>query len=59
MKRTGTVSITREGDWHVAQCLEEGSIRSAIVPRHREIAAGTSRSIPRQAGLVWDECERL
>jgi predicted RNA binding protein YcfA (HicA-like mRNA interferase family) len=30
---------------------------TAIVPRHREVAAGTLRSILRQAGLSTDEWE--
>jgi predicted RNA binding protein YcfA (HicA-like mRNA interferase family) len=35
------------------------SIRTAIVPRHREIAVGTLRSILKQAGLSVDEFEAL
>lgn len=34
-------------------------ILTAIVPHHREIAAGTLRSILRQAGISADEWERL
>ena len=34
-------------------------VRSAIVPRHREIVIGTLRSILRQAGLTPDELEEL
>lgn len=37
---------------------DEG-IRTATVPRHREVALGTLRSILRQAGLSADEFERL
>lgn len=33
--------------------------RTAIVPRHREIATGTLRSVLRQAGLSPAEFERL
>lgn len=36
-----------------------GGVRTAIVPRHRELAVGTLRSILRQAGLGTDEFERL
>lgn len=36
-----------------------GDTRTAIVPRHREIAIGTLRSILRQAGLTPGEFERL
>ena len=35
------------------------SVRTAIVPRHREVAVGTIRSILRQAGLNWDEFDKL
>ena len=35
------------------------TLRIAIVPRHREIAIGTLRSILRQAGMSSDEFERL
>jgi predicted RNA binding protein YcfA (HicA-like mRNA interferase family) len=34
-------------------------IRTATVPKHREVAAGTLRSILRQAGISADEFERL
>ena len=34
-------------------------VRTAIVPRHREIAVGTLRSILRQASLTPDEFELL
>jgi predicted RNA binding protein YcfA (HicA-like mRNA interferase family) len=37
---------------------DEG-IRTAIVPRHREVAAGTLRSIIRQAGITADKFEQL
>jgi predicted RNA binding protein YcfA (HicA-like mRNA interferase family) len=33
--------------------------RTAIVPKHREIAVGTLRSILRQAGLSQREFEKL
>lgn len=34
-------------------------VRTVIVPRHHEIAAGTIRSIIRQAGLTVTEFDRL
>ena len=37
----------------------EAGLRTAIVPRHREVAVGTLRSILRQAGLSVDEFEQL
>ena len=33
--------------------------RTVIVPKHREVAAGTLRSILRQAGLTSEEFEAL
>jgi predicted RNA binding protein YcfA (HicA-like mRNA interferase family) len=37
---------------------DEGT-RTAIAPRHREVAAGTLRSILRQASIPPEEFERL
>ena len=37
----------------------DDGLRTAIVPRHREVAVGTLRSIMRQAGLTPDEFDRL
>ena len=34
-------------------------LRTAIVPKHREVAVGTLRSILRQAGLAVDDWEAL
>jgi predicted RNA binding protein YcfA (HicA-like mRNA interferase family) len=33
--------------------------RTAIVPKHREVAVGTLRSILRQTGIAADEFDRL
>ena len=41
-----------------AQTTNEGT-RTTIVPKYKEIAAGTLRSIVRQAGLSEDEFEKL
>ena len=37
----------------------DAGTRTATVPKHREIAAGTLRSILRQAGLSESEFEQL
>ena len=37
----------------------QSGTRTAIVPRHREIVAGTLRSIIRQAGLSSEEFDAL
>jgi predicted RNA binding protein YcfA (HicA-like mRNA interferase family) len=36
-----------------------GGLRTAIVPKHREVALGTLRGILRQAGISPDDFERL
>lgn len=41
-----------------AKTTDEGT-RTATVPRHREIASGTLRSILRQAGLSEEEFQNL
>jgi predicted RNA binding protein YcfA (HicA-like mRNA interferase family) len=41
-----------------ARITAEGT-RTATVPKHREVAAGTLRSILRQAGLTPEEFEAL
>ena len=38
---------------------DSGRLRTVIVPRHREVAAGTLRHILHQAGLTPDEFDRL
>jgi predicted RNA binding protein YcfA (HicA-like mRNA interferase family) len=42
----------------LAKSTPEG-MRTVIVPAHREVTAGTLRSILRQAGLSWEEFEDL
>jgi predicted RNA binding protein YcfA (HicA-like mRNA interferase family) len=55
----GFTEVSQQGS-HVkfAKQTDHG-IRIVIVPRHREVAAGTVRSILRQAFLAWDEFEAL
>ncbi|HAL48185.1 MAG: type II toxin-antitoxin system HicA family toxin [SAR202 cluster bacterium] len=38
---------------------DDGGVRTAVVPRHREVVVGTLRSIMRQAGLSQDEFDAL
>lgn len=55
LEAVGFTEVSQRGS-HVkfAKQTEQG-LRTAIVPRRREVAAGTLRSILRQAGLIWDE----
>ncbi|MDE2768213.1 MAG: type II toxin-antitoxin system HicA family toxin [Chloroflexota bacterium] len=58
-RAAGFAEVSQRGS-HVkfARDTEDG-VRTAIVPRHREVAVGTLRSILRQAGLSRDEFDRL
>jgi predicted RNA binding protein YcfA (HicA-like mRNA interferase family) len=53
-------SAVRQTGSHVkfAKTTTEGT-RTATVPKHREVAAGTLRSILRQAGLSESEFDAL
>ena len=58
-RAAGFAVISQKGS-HVKFVREsEEGIRTAIVPRHREVAAGTLRSVLRQAGLTQDAFDAL
>ena len=57
MKQKFTASIWQE-DVKFAKTTGEGTL-TATVPKHREVAAGTLRSILRQAHLRVEEFDRL
>lgn len=59
LEAAGFLEVSQKGS-HVKfiKTTELGS-RTAIVPRHREIAVGTLRSVLRQSGLSPDEFESL
>jgi predicted RNA binding protein YcfA (HicA-like mRNA interferase family) len=55
----GFAEVVQHGS-HVkfAKTTAEGT-RTAVVPRHREVAIGTHCGILRQAGISADDFERL
>lgn len=59
LEAAGFVEAGQRGS-HVkfAKETSEG-VRTATVPRHRELAVGTLRSVLRQAGLDLDAFEQL
>jgi predicted RNA binding protein YcfA (HicA-like mRNA interferase family) len=59
LEAAGFSEVSQRGS-HVkfAKRTDQG-LRTAVVPRHREVAAGTLGSILRQAELSWDEFEAL
>jgi predicted RNA binding protein YcfA (HicA-like mRNA interferase family) len=53
-------AVVHQSGSHVKFALTTGEgTRTAVVPKHREIAAGTLRSILRQAGLSESEFAAL
>ncbi len=59
LQAAGFVPVSQKGS-HVKLAKQDASgMRTAIVPRHRELATGTLRSILRQANLSVDEFEAL
>ena len=59
LETAGFTEVGQRGS-HVKFVRETAdSRRTAVVPRHREVAVGTLRSILRQAGLTPGEFELL
>ncbi|MDE0377345.1 MAG: type II toxin-antitoxin system HicA family toxin [bacterium] len=55
----GFVEVSQKGS-HVKFVRRDGDeIRTAVVPRHREVRVGTLSSILRQAGLSVEQFNRL
>lgn len=59
LEAAGFTEVRQHGSHVKFSKRSEQGIHTAIVPRHREVAVGTPRSILRQAGLAWDEFEGL
>ena len=59
LEAAGFLQVSQKGS-HIKFIKRTGQgIRTAIVPQHREIQAGTLRSILRQAGISPEEFESL
>jgi predicted RNA binding protein YcfA (HicA-like mRNA interferase family) len=59
LKAAGFAEIGQQGS-HVKFAKQTDlGLRTVVVPKHREVAAGTLRSILRQADLTWTEFEML
>jgi predicted RNA binding protein YcfA (HicA-like mRNA interferase family) len=59
LNAAGFTQVGQKGSHVKFAKLELTGMRTVIVPKHREIALGTLRSILRQAGLNIDEFESL
>lgn len=60
LEAAGFVESHQKGS-HVKfwKLLEDNTVRTAIVPHHREVTIGTLRSVLRQAGLSPAQFEEL
>jgi len=59
LETAGFTQVGQKGS-HVKFARRSGEeTRTAIVPRHREVAVGTLRSIMRQAGIDPEKFQRL
>ena len=59
LEAAGFQQVSQRGSYVKFVNDSSETTRIAIVPRHREIAIGTLRSIMRQAGISSDEFESL
>jgi len=59
LEAAGFMQVSQKGSYVKFVKHADAGTRTAIVPRHREVAVGTLRSILRQAGIEPDEFERL
>ena len=59
LEAAGFVEVRQTGS-HIKFAKTTGAgTRTATVPKHREVAAGTLRSILRQAGIGAEDFEKL
>lgn len=59
MEAAGFVEVGQTGSLLKFAKTSEAGTRTATVPKHREVAAGTLRSILRQAGLSAEDFEKI
>lgn len=59
LEAAGFVVVGQTGSHLKFAKTSDAGVRTAIVPRHREVAAGTLRGILRQAGLSEREFDSL
>ena len=59
LESAGFTEVSQKGSHVKFLKRTTAGVFTAIVPRHREVAIGTIRSILRQAGISADEFEKL
>jgi predicted RNA binding protein YcfA (HicA-like mRNA interferase family) len=59
LEAAGFVEVGQTGSHIKFAKTTAAGVRTATVPKHREVAAGTVRSILRQAGISAEDFEKL
>ncbi|MGH9971439.1 MAG: type II toxin-antitoxin system HicA family toxin [Pyrinomonadaceae bacterium] len=59
LEAAGFVEVGQTGSHIKFAKTTDAAIRTATVPKHREVAPGTLRSILRQAGIGAEDFEKL
>lgn len=59
LERAGFAVVSQRGSYVKLRGMWARRMRTVIVPLHREVAAGTLRSVLRQAGLTPEEFSNL
>jgi predicted RNA binding protein YcfA (HicA-like mRNA interferase family) len=59
LETAGFTEVSQRGSDVKFVKASDASVYTVIVPRHREIAVGTLRSVLRQAGLTQEEWGKL
>lgn len=57
LKRLGFEDISQAGSHKKLRGMVDGILRTVIVPMHREVAQGTTKSILLQAGISKSELD--
>lgn len=59
LEKAGFVEVSQRGSHLKMRGFRGGTLRTAIVPMHKQIVFGTFRSILRQAGMTLSEFEKF
>jgi len=59
LESAGFNIVSQKGSHAKFVLKKGGAIRTAVIPKHKEITVGTLKSILRQAGISWEDFEKL
>ncbi len=58
LQRAGFSVVSTKGSHVKLRGVRNGTLHTAIVPKHKEVAFGTMRSILKQAGMESEELKK-